>query len=74
MYAIQPSAYSDNFTIDAATGVLRNNSVLDREALDPQLEGIIELTVTATDKGAPPQFDSAKVVIEVEVRPLLGRS
>lgn len=62
--------YSDNFTIDPDTGVLRNNSVLDREALDPDSNGKIELTVTATDKGTPPLSDSVKVIIELEVKTL----
>lgn len=60
--------YSANFTIDPDTGVLRNNSVLDREALDPDLNGKIELNVTATDKGTPPLSDSVKVTIEIEVK------
>lgn len=69
-YGLQPSMYSDNFTIDPDTGVLRNNSVLDREALDPDLNGRIELNVTATDKGTPPLSDSVKVIIEIEVQTL----
>lgn len=65
--------YSDNFTIDPDTGVLRNNSVLDREALDPDLNGKIDLNVTATDKGTPPLSDSVKVIIEIEVKTLQAR-
>lgn len=68
VFAIQPSMYSDNFTIDPDTGVLRNNSVLDREDLEPELNGKIELNVTATDKGTPPLSDSVKVIIELEVK------
>lgn len=67
MYGIVPSRYSDNFTIDPDTGVLRNMGELDREALDPDLNGRIELNVTATDKGTPPLSSMVTVIIIVEV-------
>lgn len=67
MYAIEPSRFSDNFTIDPNTNVLRNVGVLDREALDPELDGIIEVNVTATDKGTPPLSDVVTVIINIEV-------
>lgn len=73
LFELQPSMYSDNFTIDPDSGVLRNNSVLDREDLDPDLNGKIELNVTATDKGTPPLYDSVKVIIELEVKTLQAR-
>lgn len=73
VYGLQPSRYSDNFTIDPDTGVLRNNGDLDREALDPDTNGKIELTVTATDRGTPPLSDIAKVIIEIEVKTLQAR-
>ncbi|XP_074530782.1 cadherin-related family member 2-like [Halichoeres trimaculatus] len=66
MFSIEESKYSDNFTIDPDTGVLRNSGELDREALDPELDGKIELNVTATDKGTPPLSTSVPVTIEVE--------
>ncbi|XP_029298107.1 LOW QUALITY PROTEIN: cadherin-related family member 2 [Cottoperca gobio] len=66
IFAIEPSTYSNNFTIDAITGVLRNKDELDREALDPKLNGRIELNVTATDKGIPPLFAMVTVIIIVE--------
>lgn len=66
VYSIEESKYSDNFTIDPDTGVLRNSGELDREALDPELDGKIELTINATDKGTPPLSDSVLVVIDVE--------
>lgn len=68
VYGIVPSMYSDNFTIDPDTGVLRNNGEIDREALDPELNGRIELNVTATDNGTPPLSDTVKVTIDIEVR------
>lgn len=71
VYGIVPSMYSDNFTIDPDTGVLRNNGEIDREALDPELNGRIELNVTATDNGTPPRSTPVKVTIDIEVR-LLG--
>lgn len=66
VYGIVPSKYSDNFTIDPDTGVLRNMGELDREALDPDLNGRIELNVTATDKGTPPLSSMVTVIIIVE--------
>ncbi|XP_060905016.1 cadherin-related family member 2 isoform X2 [Labrus mixtus] len=66
VYGIKESSYSDNFTIDPNTGVLRNSGELDREALDQELEGRIELNVTATDKGTPPLSASVTVIINVE--------
>lgn len=68
VYGIVPSMYSDNFTIDPDTGVLRNNGEIDREALDPELNGRIELNVTATDSGTPPLSTWVKVIIDIEVR------
>lgn len=70
VYGLQPSRFSDNFTIDPDTGVLRNKGVLDREALDPDVNGKIELNVTATDRGTPPLSDIAKVIIELQVKTL----
>lgn len=67
MYGIEPSEYSSNFTIDPDTGVLRNQGTLDREALNPDLDGRIELIVTATDKGTPPLSSTVPVIINVEV-------
>ncbi|XP_040904362.1 cadherin-related family member 2 [Toxotes jaculatrix] len=66
VYGIMPSRYSDNFTIDPNTGVLRNSGELNREALDPKLNGRIELNVTATDKGTPPLSTVVTVIINVE--------
>ncbi|KAM9356765.1 cadherin-related family member 2 [Symphorus nematophorus] len=66
VYGIVKSNYSDNFTIDPDTGVLRNKGKLDREALDPDLDGRIELNVTATDKGTPPLSTIVTVIINIE--------
>ncbi|XP_074530893.1 cadherin-related family member 2-like [Halichoeres trimaculatus] len=66
MFSIEESKYSVNFTIDPDTGVLRNSGELDREALDPELDGKIELNITATDKGTPPLSTSVPVTIYVE--------
>lgn len=66
MFEIVPRRYSDNFTIDPHTGVLRNLGELDREVLDPKLNGRIELNVTATDNGTPPLFTFATVIIDIE--------
>ena len=40
---------------------------LDREALDPALNGVIELNVTAYDKGIPPLGTWVRVEINVGV-------
>ncbi|XP_060935794.1 cadherin-related family member 2 [Limanda limanda] len=66
VYGIMQSRFSDNFTIDPNTGVLTNRGELDREDLDPKLNGRIELNVTATDKGTPPLFAVVPVIINVE--------
>ncbi|XP_040029736.2 cadherin-related family member 2 [Gasterosteus aculeatus] len=66
VYSIEPSQYSGNFTINPETGVLRNTGKLDREALDPKLNGMIELNVTATDKGVPSLSTTVSVNIIVE--------
>ncbi|XP_035505780.2 cadherin-related family member 2 isoform X2 [Scophthalmus maximus] len=66
VYGIELSRYSDNFTIDPNTGVLKNSGVLDREALAPDLDGRLELNVTATDKGTPPLSSVVEVVINIE--------
>ncbi|KAF3838114.1 hypothetical protein F7725_009882 [Dissostichus mawsoni] len=42
------------------------SSTLDREALDPDLDGRIELNVTATDKGTPSLSTMVPVIINVE--------
>ncbi|XP_034545523.1 cadherin-related family member 2 [Notolabrus celidotus] len=66
VFSIEDSRYSDLFTIDPNTGVLRNSKELDREALDPELGGRIELNVTATDKGIPRLSTTVPVIINVE--------
>ncbi|XP_068182001.1 cadherin-related family member 2 [Antennarius striatus] len=66
VYDIVPSRYSDNFTINPDTGLLTNSGILNREAIDPNLEGKIELNVTATDKGSPPLSTMVTVIINVE--------
>lgn len=67
MYKIIPSRYSDIFTIDPNTGMLRNKVELDREAIDPTLKGKIELNITATDKGVPALSSMVTVTINVQV-------
>uniref|UniRef100_A0AAX7VUE4 Cadherin domain-containing protein n=1 Tax=Astatotilapia calliptera TaxID=8154 RepID=A0AAX7VUE4_ASTCA len=66
VYGIVSSTYSKNFTIDPETGVLTNHVELDREALDPMLEGEIKLVVTATDQGEPPLSTNVTVTINVQ--------
>jgi len=68
-FAIVNSEYSGNFTINPITGVLKNNGLLDRESIDPDLNGKIELNVTATDQGVPALSTWVRVLINVEVSP-----
>ncbi len=67
MYEIVPSNYSENFTIVSDTGVLSNLGDLDREAIDPDLDGRVNLIIKATDKGDPPLSSTVTVIIEIEV-------
>ncbi|XP_048032218.1 LOW QUALITY PROTEIN: cadherin-related family member 2 [Megalobrama amblycephala] len=65
-YHIKDSLFSSNFTIDPDSGLLKNNGQLDREAMDPDLGGLIELIVFASDKGTPSLNSSATVIINIE--------
>ncbi|KAK7922595.1 hypothetical protein WMY93_009497 [Mugilogobius chulae] len=66
VFAIEPGPFSDNFTIDPDTGVLTNNGPLDRESIDPALNGKIELSVKISDKGKPPLSTVVQVIIIVQ--------
>ncbi|XP_077589784.1 cadherin-related family member 2 [Stigmatopora nigra] len=66
VFGLIPSEYSSYFIMEPNTGVLRNQVELDREALNPELKGRIELNVTATDKGTPPLSTMVPVVINVQ--------
>ncbi|CAM4616385.1 unnamed protein product [Leuciscus chuanchicus] len=65
-YHIVDSFFSSNFTMDPNTGLLKNNGQLDREAMDPLLKGVIDLTVLASDMGTPSLSSSANVTINIE--------
>ncbi|XP_056624910.1 cadherin-related family member 2 [Triplophysa dalaica] len=64
-YHIEDSLFSTNFTIGLYDGVLESKGLLDREAIESKLNGVIELKVIAIDMGKPPQNSSAKVLITV---------
>ena len=66
-YQIVESEFSHDFTINKDTGILKMTDALDREALDPALNGVIELNVTAYDKGIPPLGTWVRVEINVGV-------
>lgn len=68
-FSLLPSPYSHNFSVDPDTGLLRNLGPLDREAIDPTLEGRIVLTVRVADCGVPVLSTEVNVTITVEVRP-----
>lgn len=68
LFSLLPGPYSQNFSIDPDTGVLRNLEPLDREDIDPALEGQIVLTVRVADCGEPPRGTEVNVTITVEVR------
>ncbi|KTF85486.1 hypothetical protein cypCar_00045897 [Cyprinus carpio] len=64
-YRIDNSPFSSNFTIDQDSGVLQNNGRLDREAMDPALDGVIKLMVIASDMGTPSLSSTANVTINI---------
>ncbi|XP_040611943.1 cadherin-related family member 2 isoform X2 [Mesocricetus auratus] len=66
LFSLLPGPYSHNFSIDPNTGLLRNLEPLDREAIDPALEGHIVLTVLVADCGDPPLSTEVNVSITVE--------
>ncbi|XP_054572964.1 cadherin-related family member 2 [Eptesicus fuscus] len=65
-FSLLPSPYSHNFSVDPDTGLLRNLGPLDREAIDPALEGRIVLTVRVADCGVPVLSTEVNVTITVE--------
>lgn len=66
LFNLLPGPYSQNFSINPDTGVLRNLEPLDREDIDPALEGQIVLTVRVADCGDPPSSTDVNVTITVE--------
>ncbi|KAJ8015412.1 hypothetical protein DPEC_G00025850 [Dallia pectoralis] len=66
VYEIENSFYSANFTIDPDTGWLQNNEPLDREAIRYEDDGLINLTVKATDRGDMPESSTVPVIINVD--------
>ncbi|XP_052006006.1 cadherin-related family member 2-like [Xyrauchen texanus] len=64
-YRIEDNPLRSNFTIDLESGLLKNNGPLDREAIDPEMNGVIELKVIALDMGTPSLSSSATVSINV---------
>ncbi|XP_074987313.1 cadherin-related family member 2 isoform X1 [Caretta caretta] len=65
-FQLEPGAFSANFTIDPATGVLRSLGVLDREALGRVLQGKVVVTVRVHDLGEPQLSSLVNVTITVE--------
>nr|XP_023966589.1 cadherin-related family member 2 [Chrysemys picta bellii] len=65
-FQLEPGAFSANFTIDPATGVLRSLGALDREALEPALKGKVVVTVRVHDLGVPQLSSLVNVTITVE--------
>lgn len=67
VFSLLPGPYSSNFSLDPNTGLLKNVGPLDREAIDPALEGRIVLTVLVADCGSPSLSTDVNVTITVEV-------
>ncbi|XP_030428271.1 cadherin-related family member 2 [Gopherus evgoodei] len=65
-FQLEPGAFSTNFTIDPATGVLRSLGVLDREAMEQALQGKVVVTVRVHDLGVPQLSSLVNVTIIVE--------
>ncbi|CAM5132023.1 unnamed protein product [Eretmochelys imbricata] len=65
-FQLEPGAFSANFTIDPATGVLRSLGALDREALGRALQGKVVVTVRVHDLGEPQLSSLVNVTITVE--------
>ncbi|XP_076795110.1 cadherin-related family member 2 isoform X2 [Arvicanthis niloticus] len=66
LFNLLPGPFSQNFSIDPDSGLLRNLGPLDREAIDPALEGRIVLTVRVADCGEPSLSTDVNVTITVE--------
>ncbi|XP_017657215.1 cadherin-related family member 2 isoform X1 [Nannospalax galili] len=66
LFSLLPGPYSHNFSLDSNTGLLTNEGPLDREAIDPVLEGRIVLTVCVADYGVPSLSTDVNVTINVE--------
>ncbi|XP_072119883.1 cadherin-related family member 2 isoform X1 [Mobula birostris] len=65
-YAIVGGDYQNNFTIDPLTGVLHSVGAIDREGINPSLDGKITLIVEAYDLGVPSLSTNVSVVINIE--------
>ncbi|XP_051869546.1 cadherin-related family member 2 [Pristis pectinata] len=65
-YAIIGGDYQQNFTIDPVTGVLHSLGAIDREGINPSLNGKITLIVEAYDLGVPSLSTNVNVVINIE--------
>ncbi|EHB11353.1 Protocadherin-24 [Heterocephalus glaber] len=66
LFSLLPGPYSQNFSVDPDSGLLRNVGPLDREAIDPALGGRIVLTVRVADCGVPPLSTEVNVMVTVE--------
>ncbi|XP_051945200.1 cadherin-related family member 2-like [Xyrauchen texanus] len=64
-YQIEDSSFSCNFTIDLHSGLLENKGLLDREAIDFEMNGVIVLKVIASDMGTPSLSSTATVSINI---------
>uniref|UniRef100_A0A4X2JRV5 Cadherin-related family member 2 n=1 Tax=Vombatus ursinus TaxID=29139 RepID=A0A4X2JRV5_VOMUR len=65
-FKLLPGPYSNNFTLDSVSGLLKNQGPLDREAIDPDLSGKIVLMVFVYDLGVPSLNTTVNVTINVE--------
>lgn len=67
-FKILPGPFSNNFTINAATGEMHSREPLDREALEDE-QGQMVVTVEVYDHGVPQLSTLVNVTITVGVSP-----
>ncbi len=85
-YLLQTSNTSEQFTLDATSGILRTNKLLDREAIakyeliiyavdrgSPELSASVTVAITVDDvNDSPPTFESDRIHLEIHENSPIG--